>query len=133
MSGSRALRLSDTERLHIKTNHPNSVPVFVLRGTNIQDDIPHLKKQKFLVPRDLTVGQFVYLIRRQLSLTPEKSIFVFVGNTLPPSSALIRDLYAQYVDDDGALRMTYSSESVFGSYELSHRSDDSLSLRLGEF
>ena len=66
MSGSRALRLSDTERLHIKTNHPNSVPVFVLRGTNIQDDIPHLKKQKFLViitkVMFLTLSMMVYIV-----------------------------------------------------------------------
>ena len=40
---------------------------------------------RYLVPGDLTVGQFVYVIRKRIKLTPEKAIFVFVGNVLPPT------------------------------------------------
>jgi len=32
---------------------------------------------------DLTVGQFVYVVRKRIKLSPEKAIFVFVKNTLP--------------------------------------------------
>jgi GABA(A) receptor-associated protein len=39
---------------------------------------------RYLVPADLSVGQFVYVIRRRISLPPEKAIFIFVRNTLPP-------------------------------------------------
>jgi GABA(A) receptor-associated protein len=38
---------------------------------------------RYLVPADLTVGQFVYVIRKRIKLTPEKAIFVFVRNVLP--------------------------------------------------
>jgi GABA(A) receptor-associated protein len=40
---------------------------------------------RFLVPADLTVGQFVYVIRKRIKLSPEKAIFIFVKNVLPPT------------------------------------------------
>ena len=41
--------------------------------------------RRYLVPADLTVGQFVYVVRKKVNLTPEKAIFVFVNNILPPT------------------------------------------------
>lgn len=40
---------------------------------------------RYLVPADLTVGQFVYVVRKRIKLSAEKAIFVFVNNTLPPT------------------------------------------------
>ena len=40
---------------------------------------------RYLVPGDLTVGQFVYVIRKRIKLEPEKAIFIFVANVLPPT------------------------------------------------
>ena len=40
---------------------------------------------RYLVPADLTVGQFVYVIRKRIKLPPEKAIFVFINNYLPPT------------------------------------------------
>lgn len=40
---------------------------------------------RYLVPADLTVGQFVYVVRKRIDLSPEKAIFIFVKNTLPPT------------------------------------------------
>lgn len=39
---------------------------------------------RYLVPADLSVGQFVYVIRRRIQLPSEKAIFIFVRNILPP-------------------------------------------------
>ncbi|MCO5577661.1 hypothetical protein L7F22_031492 [Adiantum nelumboides] len=47
-------------------------------------DIPTIDKKKYLVPSDLTVGQFVYVIRKRIKLAPEKAIFIFVDEVLPP-------------------------------------------------
>ena len=33
-------------------------------------------------PADLTVGQFVYVIRKRIKLSPEKAIFIFVDEVL---------------------------------------------------
>lgn len=40
---------------------------------------------RFLVPADLTVGQFVYVIRKRIKLSAEKAIFIFVDSVLPPA------------------------------------------------
>ena len=40
---------------------------------------------RYLVPADLTVGQFVYVIRKRIKLSSEKAIFIFIKNTLPPT------------------------------------------------
>ena len=40
------------------------------------------------MPSDLTVGQFVYVIRKRIKLAPEQAIFLFVSaGTLPPTVA----------------------------------------------
>lgn len=43
------------------------------------------KNFRYLVPADLTVGQFVYVVRKRIKLSPEKAIFIFVKNILPPT------------------------------------------------
>lgn len=40
---------------------------------------------RYLVPADLSVGQFVYVVRKRIKLSAEKAIFVFIENTLPPT------------------------------------------------
>lgn len=42
---------------------------------------------RYLVPADLTVGQFVYVIRKRIKLSAEKAIFIFVDNVLPPTGS----------------------------------------------
>lgn len=47
----------------------------------------HCMDCRYLVPADLTVGQFVYVIRKRIRVSPEKAIFMFVKNVLPPTGA----------------------------------------------
>ncbi len=46
--------------------------------------------------QDLTVGQFVYVIRKRIKLAPEKAIFIFVNEVLPPTAALMSSIYEEY-------------------------------------
>ncbi|XP_057756185.1 autophagy-related protein 8C-like isoform X1 [Arachis stenosperma] len=80
-----------------------------------RSDIPEIDKKKYLVPADLTVGQFVYVVRKRMMLGAEKAIFVFVNNTLPPTASLMSAIYEEHKDQDGFLYMTYSGENTFGS------------------
>uniref|UniRef100_A0A6N2MY47 Hexosyltransferase n=1 Tax=Salix viminalis TaxID=40686 RepID=A0A6N2MY47_SALVM len=70
----------------------------------------------YLVPADLTVGQFVYVVRKRIKLSPEKAIFIFVKNILPPTAAMMSAIYEENKDEDGFLYMTYSGENTFGVY-----------------
>ncbi|KAJ0105110.1 hypothetical protein Patl1_18514 [Pistacia atlantica] len=69
---------------------------------------------RYLVPADLTVGQFVYVIRKRIKLSAEKAIFIFVDNVLPPTGAIMSAIYEEKKDEDGFLYVTYSGENTFG-------------------
>ena len=43
--------------------------------------------------------QFVYVIRKRISIPPDKAIFIFVSNTLPPTAALMSTVYEQHRDE----------------------------------
>ena len=72
-----------------------------------KSDIATIDKKKYLVPSDLTVGQFVYVIRKRIKLSPEKAIFIFVDEVLPPTAALMSSIYEEHKDEDGFLYITY--------------------------
>ena len=55
----------------------------------------------------MTVGQFCYVIRKRIKLAPEKAIFIFVNEVLPPTAALMSSIYEEHKDDDGFLYITY--------------------------
>ncbi|KAE8971483.1 hypothetical protein PR001_g26135 [Phytophthora rubi] len=76
-----------------------------------RSDIPDID---YLVPADLTVGQFVYVIRKRIKVSPEKAIVIFINNVLPPTAALMSNIYKEQKDSDGFLYVTYSGENTFG-------------------
>ena len=76
--------------------------------------IKNIDKNKYLVPPDLTIGQFLYVIRKRIKLTPEKSIFLFINNSIPSSSKIISQLYKDHKNEDGFLYIIYSGENTFG-------------------
>ncbi|XP_072956584.1 autophagy-related protein 8f-like [Typha angustifolia] len=67
----------------IKNKYPDRVPVIVEKAD--RSDVPSIDKRKYLVPSNLTLGQFVYVIRKRINLTADKAIFMFVDNVLPPT------------------------------------------------
>ena len=56
--------------------------------------------------QDLTVGQFVYVIRKRIKLAPEKAIFIFVDEVLPPTAALMSAIYDEHKCVLGVVRNT---------------------------
>lgn len=97
----------------IRAKYPDRIPVIVEKAP--KSDAPDIDKKKFLVPADITVGKFVYEIRKHMKLSPEKAIFLFVNNVLPPTAELMSHIYAKYKDEDGFLYITYSGENTFGT------------------
>eukprot|EP00698_Gefionella_okellyi_P004947 TRINITY_DN14569_c0_g1_i1.p1 TRINITY_DN14569_c0_g1~~TRINITY_DN14569_c0_g1_i1.p1 ORF type:complete len:121 (+),score=29.68 TRINITY_DN14569_c0_g1_i1:216-578(+) len=96
----------------IRQKYPDRIPVICEKAK--KSDLSEIDKKKYLVPGDLTVGQFVYVIRKRIKLTPEKAIFLFVNNVLPPTAQLMSTLYEEHKDEDGFLYITYSGENTFG-------------------
>lgn len=106
------LKKRKSESLRIKNKYPTRIPIICEK--NSQSDVPDLDKNKYLVPPDLTVGQFLYVIRKRIKLTPEKGLFLFIDNTIPSSSEIISKIYKDYQNEDGFLYIIYSGENTFG-------------------
>ena len=103
-------RIAESQR--VLSKYPDRVPIICEKSNKCRMD--DLDKKKYLVPSDLTVGQFVYVIRKRLRLPAEKAIFLFVSGAIPPTSTCLNVLYEQYKDKDGFLYIQYSEENVFG-------------------
>jgi len=101
------------ESARIINKYPDRIPIIVTRSSN-SNVIPDIDKHKYLVPKDLTVGQFMYVIRKRIKLDPDKGIYIFINTKIPPTSQLISDLFNNNKDQDGFLYLTYSGESTFG-------------------
>ena len=104
-------RKSESER--IREKYPDRVPVICEKSE--RSDVMDIDKKKYLVPSDLTVGQFIYVIRKRLKLPPEQAIYLFVDGSIPATSELMSGVYQDHVAEDGFLYMNYSGENVFGA------------------
>lgn len=100
------------ESSKVLQKYQDRVPIIVEPKEKTQ--LPDLDKHKYLVPKEMTVGQFLYVIRRRLKLKKDKAIFVFVDNKLPMTSELIETLYGRHKNEDGFMYMVYAGESTFG-------------------
>ncbi|XP_047736117.1 uncharacterized protein LOC108677815 isoform X1 [Hyalella azteca] len=115
-NGAFKLESSFNERLKLSSKvvktYPDRVPVIVERAARSR--IGDLDKKKYLVPSDLTVGQFYFLIRKRVHLKPEEALFFFVNNVIPPTSSTMGALYQEHKEEDNFLYIAYSDESVYG-------------------
>lgn len=96
---------------YLVNKYPDRVPVRVERK---DDRIPDISNKKFLVPRDMTVGQFMLHLRQRLEIKKAQGIFIFVNNVLPPNMSLMGQLYEENKDHELMLNMTYTLENIFG-------------------
>ena len=96
----------------ILNKHPNRVPIIVCKEKNCT--LLDIDKQKYLVPQDMNLGQFIYVIRKRIKLQPNEALFVLVNNSLMPSNKSLQEIYESNKDTDGFLYVVYSSENTFG-------------------
>lgn len=105
-----------TESERILAKYPDRIPIIVEKFNGKNDSkLDDINKKKFLAPPDITIGQFMYIIRNRLKLTEDKALFIFINKTLPATAATLNTIYENNKDDDGFLYVSYSSESTFGN------------------
>ena len=92
--------------------YPDKVPVICEKDTRVYNC--EIKKRKYLVAKDLTIGQFMYIIRKQIQISSGMGLFLFTKGTIPPSSENMGNIYKKYKDPDGYLYMNYAFENTFG-------------------
>ena len=110
---SNTLEKRITESSKIKLKYPTRIPIICEQSNNTK--LPDIDKNKFLVPGDLTMGQFLYVIRKRIKLSPEEAMFAYVNNSiLPTTSSPVSVIYDEFKDEDGFLYIIYSGENTFG-------------------
>ena len=100
------------ESSRVKSKYPDRVPVIVEKAR--ESDVPNIDKTKYLVPADLTMGQFMYVIRKRIKLAPDVGLYFFVGNNISSSATLLGEVYENKKDKDGFLYVCYSGENTYG-------------------
>ena len=96
----------------MKIQFPKSIPVIVLKHPSSK--LEQLAKSKFIVPKDLTIGQLNHVIRKRLKLKPEQTIFLFAGKKLATTGQIVGCVYEELHSDDEFLYMTYAEMETFG-------------------
>ena len=115
-------RQFESER--IRRRYPDRIPVIVQSlssssiSTSKYNKLPmgRLENEKYLVPCELTFGQFAYNIRRRLHLRAEHALFFYIGKhgKQPVLSTTMEILYNENKDTDGFVYVCYADEKVFG-------------------
>lgn len=103
-------RTEEFKRIFAK--YPDRIPIIVEKAGG--SDVPSIDKTKYLVPSDLTIGQFMYVVRKRIKLKPEKAIFMFINNNIFSPNTLVSEVYKNNKDKDGFLYTIYSGENTFG-------------------
>ncbi|XP_031718701.1 microtubule-associated proteins 1A/1B light chain 3C [Anarrhichthys ocellatus] len=111
----KCLETRKDEVCTIRTKFPNKLPVIVERYIR-EKTLPLLDKTKFLVPFELTLGQFLSLLRNKISLESTQALFLLVAEkSMSCMSSSMGEVYSHHSDTDGFLYITYASQEVFGA------------------
>lgn len=112
-------RVSLEERINegkkLKERYPDKTSIICERSPS-ESRLQSLDKNKYLVPNDLTFGQFKYVIRKRMKLDPSVAIFfLYHDNSMPLDTMLISQVYDERRDEDGHVYLLYSSENTYGA------------------
>ena len=102
------------ESARILRDHPNRMPVICEKAPN--SNLPDIKKTKYLVPGDMSVNQFHFLIRRNLDLNEASALYLITpkGVTLIGDKTMM-EVYNNNKDkNDNFLYLYYASELTWG-------------------
>lgn len=91
--------------------YPDKVPI-IFTSSKICDS--EINKQKFLVPRDITMSELIYIVKKRISIPPEKAIFIYIDNFMPNLNSIVSENYEKYKNKDNILYISYATENTFG-------------------
>lgn len=110
-------RISESNRIIAK--YPDYIPVII----DCSEKIGQLKKQKFLVPSEVSASHLLHSVRKQFETKKSDAIFMFCDDTMICPTTMMKTIYADYKtknkitdkgDTDKFLYIDMNLESVFG-------------------
>ena len=101
--------LQKIEYTRITNKFPDYIPAIVFDEGNLG-----LDKHKFLIKKNMTMGHFIYIIKKRLEVESDIAIFLFVNKSLVCGSQLISSIYKENRDESGFLIFNLFKEETFG-------------------
>ena len=89
-------RLAECERL--KTQYPDRIPV-ILEFDEKLNEYQNKTKDRFLVPGDITMGQFMFVIRSQLRLTHSEAVYLICRGHCIPNTEIFVEIGEKYKEN----------------------------------
>lgn len=116
------------EHCKLTSKYPDRVPVVVTyRKKDFEEHFEKTKQEggkvryRFLLPHNLTCGQFIHVIRKRIKLNEKEALFLYVQDysgkcqTTPAVGQVMRDLSHGYAHPDtGFLHIHITKENTYG-------------------
>lgn len=100
--------------LRISHKYPNRVAIICELSQSCKKTMD-LDKKKFLAPYDITLGQFLYILKKRIHMEADEAIFLFTENGITPSiSMTVGEIKKYHKNKDGFLYFRIDKESTFG-------------------
>lgn len=98
----------------VKQKYPNYIPIIVRVHDNKSIK---LTKSKYLVGGEITLGQFLSILRKKITnIKSTESIYLLINNTLIPITLPISMIYNEKKDPEtNMLYITICKENTFGT------------------
>jgi GABA(A) receptor-associated protein len=99
------------ESRNIIQKHSDRIPIIV----RTRDKSIKLDKFKYLVPEDLSINQFLYVIRKRIYLNEKQGLFLLINDLVPPSTKTVGELFNEHMNTSiEMLVVDISRENTFG-------------------
>jgi GABA(A) receptor-associated protein len=104
--------------------YPDRIPVVIEKNEHIV-----LENYKYLLPKNITISQFMSIIRTKMNIASKQALFTFVKSyssskesynsqketyILVPMSETIENIYNVHKNGDGFLYIKFGIENTFG-------------------
>tara|TARA_Y100001936_G_C16086897_1_gene682424 strand:- start:2486 stop:2839 length:354 start_codon:yes stop_codon:yes gene_type:complete len=100
----------------LMNKYPGRVPILMTK--KFRDPLKDLDKTKYLIPKDMTFGEVLCVLRKRLQMPAYKALYVISHHgRLISSSSSVGVIYEKEKSIDGFLRLMYASENAFGRCE----------------
>lgn len=110
----KTIEIRKEEVMAIRNRFPTKIPIIVQRFSK-ESHLPQLDKSKFLVPQEITMSQFLTIIRNRMHINSSQALYLLVNNRSMVSLSLtLAEVYSEHACPDGFLYITYASQEVFG-------------------
>lgn len=100
------------ESEQIRKKYPDRIPIIVEKYKDCK--LPDVDKCKYLVPNDMTMSKFIFVVRKRIQLDSSQALFITVNGVMATAGQTLGDLYDDQKDEDGFLYVVYTSENTFG-------------------